>query len=93
MTDLHITHLQVFPIAESSGKLKAFARVTLNDQLQLTSLRVYDGTNGLFVAYPNDTLYKGEDYKQLYYPVSKSFRDHMETKILEEYEHEMTEIK
>lgn len=88
MSDLKCTQVQVFPVAEVKGKLKAFARVCLNDSLQLTSLRIYEGTHGLFVSYPNDPNYKGEDYKQLFYPVSKELRDHIEQLVLQEYETE-----
>lgn len=86
---MKITSCQVFPILENEGKkLKAFARITLNDALVLTSLRVYQGTNGLFVSYPSDPNYKGEDYKQLYYPVTAELRKDIEETILKDYEKE-----
>lgn len=81
---LKITACQVFPI-NLDGKLKAFARIVLNDQLQLTSLRIYEGAKGLFVSYPNDPAHKGNDYRQLFYPVTKELRNHIEEVILEEY--------
>lgn len=80
-----ITHIQVYPVREPKGKLRAFARVLLGDQLQLTGLRVYDGANGLFVSYPNDPAHKGEDYKQLFYPVTRELRDAIEKQVLAEY--------
>lgn len=82
---LEITSVQVFPLHQTEGKLKAFARIVLNDQLQLTSLRVYEGSKGLFVSYPNDPAHKGEDYRQLFYPVERHLRDQIEARILEEY--------
>tara|TARA_B110000483_G_scaffold226847_1_gene288010 strand:- start:833 stop:1123 length:291 start_codon:yes stop_codon:yes gene_type:complete len=85
---LLITQVQVFPIKEPQGKLKAFARISLNDALQLTGLRIYEGTHGLFVSYPNDASYKGEDYKQVYYPVTSELRKHIEETVLTEYENE-----
>ena len=51
---LTVTHCQVFPLKETMGKTRAFARVVINEQLQLTGLRIIDGSNGLFVSYPND---------------------------------------
>ena len=92
MTELKITQVQVNPINEPKGKLRGFARICLNDQLQLTSLRIYEGTRGLFVSFPNDPSYKGDDYKQLFYPVSKEFREHIDQVVLAEYEHETTQI-
>lgn len=83
--DLSITSVQIFPLHNSEGKLKAFARIVLNDQLQLTSLRIYEGSKGMFVSYPNDPAHKGEDYRQLFYPVSKELRERIESAILGEF--------
>jgi stage V sporulation protein G len=84
---LTCTAVQVYPFKESaSGKTKAYARVALNDQLQLTGLRVVDGANGFFVSYPLDPHQKGEDYHSVYYPLNKELRDHIEQCVLEKYQ-------
>lgn len=82
---LKITASQVFPIQEPTGKTVAFARCTLNEQLVLTGLRILMGTHGLFVSYPNDPSYKGEDYRSLCYPVTKELRNHIEEVLLAQY--------
>ena len=82
---LIVTNVQVYPLREPQGKLKAVARVLLNDCLQLTGLRIYDGVNGLFVSYPNDPSHKGEDYRQLFYPVTRVLRDAVEFAVIAEY--------
>ena len=75
---LTCTSVQVYPVKESSGgKTKAMARVTVNDQLQLTGLRIVDGVNGFFVSYPLDPSYKGEEYYSIYYPLHKELREHI----------------
>jgi stage V sporulation protein G len=84
-----VTQCQVYPLREPMGKTRAMARVLLNDELQLTGLRVVEGANGLFVAYPNDPSYKGEDYRSMYYPVTRALCDHIEEVILEKYSQEM----
>ena len=89
METLKVTQVQIFPIPGSESKLKAFARVILNDQLQLSSLRVYEGSKGFFVSYPNDPAHKGEDYRQLFYPVTRELRDHIENTVLEAYQKEV----
>ncbi|NLB64478.1 MAG: stage V sporulation protein K [Fibrobacter sp.] len=86
---LEVTHAQVYPLKESTNKTRAMARVVLNDQLQLTGLRVVDGSNGLFVSYPNDPGYKGEDYRSIYYPITRDLREHIEEVLLQKY-HELT---
>ena len=82
---IQVTHVQVFPLKEPMGKTKGLARVVLNDQLQLTGLRVVDGSNGLFVGYPNDPSYKGEDYRSLFYPLSRELREHIEELVLKAF--------
>ena len=82
---LKVTSLQVYPLKEPSSKTRAFARCVLNDAMQLTGMRVVDGHNGLFVSYPNDPSYKGEDYRSLFYPVTKALREHIEAVILHEF--------
>lgn len=88
---LAITSVQIFPLLQSEGKLRGFARIVIADQIQLTSLRIYQGTKGLFVSYPNDPAHKGEDYRQLFYPVTKELRDAIEEAILNEYR-KITEV-
>lgn len=82
---MKVTQINLSLTNPDQGKLKAIARINLDDQLTLTGLRVYEGANGLFVSYPNDPNYKGEDYRQLYYPISKDLRMHIEEKVLEAY--------
>ena len=80
---LAVTSTQVTLLVEPMGKTKALARVTLNDSMLLTGLRVVDGMNGLFVAYPNDPGYKGDAFRSLFYPVTRELRTHIEA-LLEE---------
>ena len=82
---LEVTNVQIYPIKEPKGKLRAMARIVLADQLQLTGLRVYDGAKGLFVSYPNDPSYKGEDYRQIFHPVTGELRAAIEKAVLDEY--------
>ena len=86
MNTLTISNVQVYLIKEPKGKLRAMARIVLADQLQLTGLRVYEGVRGPFVSYPNDPAYKGEDYRQIYHPLTNDLRVAIEKAILAEYE-------
>ena len=88
---LYISYVQTFPISEPQGKLLGFARVCLNDALQLTGLRIYKGTHGLFVSYPNDVSY-GDDYKQVYYPITAEVRTLIEVTILSQFESDLKEM-
>lgn len=93
VTCIQVTACQVYPLREAVGRTKGFARVVLADQLQLTGLRIIDGANGLFVSYPNDPSYKGDDYRSLFYPVTKELRDHIETVVINEFHNAINQPK
>ena len=85
---LAVTNVQVFPFKEgpSMGHLKALATIVLNDQIQIRGLRVMEGVNGLYVGYPNDPFYKGEDYRSICMPITRQLREHIENCVLEKYQ-------
>ena len=82
---LFVTQCQVYPLKEAVGKTKGLARVVLNEGFQLCSLRIIDGVHGLFVSYPNDLSYKGEDYRSIFYPLTKAVWEHVEHVVLAKY--------
>lgn len=81
---MRVTSIHLELVKEPKGKLRAYARVLLDDELQLTRLRVYEGAKGFFVSYPNDP-----SYQQLYYPVTKELRGHIEQEVLDAYIQEL----
>lgn len=85
---LVVTNVQVFPLKESllSGHLKATATIVLNDQFVIRGLRVIDGMYGLYVAYPNDPLYKGGDLLNICNPITRQLREHIENCVVEKYQ-------
>lgn len=85
---LAVTQVQVFPFKEgpSLGHLKGLAQVVLNDQLVIRGLRIMDGLNGLFVSYPMDPFYKGEDFRSIVNPITRQLREHVENCVLEKYQ-------
>ncbi|MCQ2101687.1 MAG: SpoVG family protein [Fibrobacter sp.] len=85
---LAVTNVQVFPFKEGGnlGHMKGLATVVLNDQMLIRGLRVMDGENGLFVGYPNDPFYKGEDFRSICNPITRQLREHIENCVLERYQ-------
>lgn len=85
---LAVTNVQVFPFKEGPnlGKIKALATIVLNDQIQIRSLRVMDGENGLYVSYPTDPFYKGDDFRHFVNPITRQLREHIENCVLEKYQ-------
>ena len=84
---LAVTQVQVYPFKEgpSMGKMLALASIVLNDQLQVRGLRIMEGENGLFVGYPMDPFYKGDDFRSVCFPMTRQLREHIENCVLEKY--------
>ena len=84
---LAVTQVQVYPFKEgpSMGHLLGMASVVLNDQFQIRGLRIMEGENGLFVGYPVDPFYKGEDFRSVCFPMTRQLREHIENCVLEKY--------
>lgn len=68
------------------GRIKGYATITLNGQFQIRGLRIIEGDLGLFVGYPNDPFYKGDDYRSVCFPITRQLREHIETCVLEKYQ-------
>lgn len=86
---LAVTKVQVFPFKggpNGFGSVRALAMVVLNDQLVIRGLRVMDGENGLFVSYPVDPFFKGDDYRSVCHPITRQLREHIENCVLEKYQ-------
>ena len=84
---LAVTQVQVFPFKDNGlTSLKGFANVVLNDQLLLRGLRINDSSNGLWVGFPTDPFYKGDDFRSLVVPMTKQLREHIENCVLEKYQ-------
>ena len=84
---LAVTDIKVYVFNESAnmGQVKGLATIVLNDQLKIRGLRVMEGMNGMYVAYPNDSFYKGEELRAGVFPMTRQLREHIENCILEKY--------
>jgi len=87
LNGLKITQVQVYPFnGETMGYTKGLATVVLNDVLLIRGLRVMDGPNGLFVAFPLDPFFKGEDFRSIVEPCNGDLREYIEECVLEKYQ-------
>lgn len=84
---LAVTGVKVFPFKDgaSLGNMKGCAQIILNDQLVINGLRIMDGENGLYVVYPFDPFYKGEDLRSICFPITRQLKEHIENCVLEKY--------
>lgn len=85
---LAVTSVQVFPFRDgpSLGHIKGLAKVVLNDQFLVRGMRIMEGENGLFVGYPVDPFFKGEEYRTVCNPMTRQLREHIENCVLEKYQ-------
>lgn len=72
--------------ATTTNHAVGMAEVVLNDGLAIRGLRIMDGMNGLFVAYPNDPFYRGDDFRSLVVPIRRDVRDTIENAVLTAYQ-------
>lgn len=84
---LAVTSVQVWPFkdAGSLGHMKGLAQIVFNDQFVIRGLRIMEGANGMFVGYPTDPFYKGEDFRTLVNPITRQLKEHVENCVLEKY--------
>ena len=92
---IEVTKVDVYPFKEGMyiGHVKAIANIVLNDQILVRGLRVMDGECGLFVGYPNDPFYKGDDFRSIVFPLTAELRHHIEKRVLEKYDEATKEAK
>lgn len=83
VTDVKVTLFQNLP---GAAKVKGVAEVVLNDQFIVRGLRILDCTTGLFVSYPVDPFYKGENLRCIAQPITRNLRENIENCVLEKYQ-------
>lgn len=85
-----ITNVSVYTLNDSNSKTVALATVTIADCLVLTGLRIVEGKKGMFVSMPQRKLSKpdknGNEYADIFFPVTKDFREALNEAILDVYE-------
>lgn len=73
---------------ESGGSIKAVASVNFNDCFAVTNIKVVEGGRGLFVSMPSYKAANG-DYKDICFPITKEFRQQLQSAVLETYQQVM----
>ena len=92
-----ITYISVYTLNDSNSKTVALANVTISGCLVLTGLRIVKGKKGMFVSMPQRKLSKpdknGNEYADIFFPISKDFREELNNAILDEYDKKVDEEK
>ena len=92
---IEVTKVDVYPFKEGVyiGHMKAIVNIVLNDQIKVRGLRVMEDKCGLFVGYPADQFFKGDDFRSIVFPLTAELRNHIEKRVLEKYEEATKEAK
>jgi len=86
---VEITRVEIRPMKDE-GNLKSFCSVVFDDVFIIHSVKVIEGSNGLFVAMPSREVGDGE-YRDTAHPIDNDFRLELEEKVLEKYREEVGE--
>lgn len=81
-----ITEVRIKKLASTNtGKVRAFATITLDGVLVIHNIRIVDGKDGLFIAMPCRKIATGE-YKDVVHPIDTPLRKYFQDTILKAYE-------
>jgi len=86
---VEITRVEIRPMKDE-GNLKSFCSVVFDDVFIIHSVKVIEGSNGLFVAMPSREVGDGE-YRDTAHPIDNDFRLKLEDKVLKKYRQVMGE--
>ena len=71
------------------SKTKAFASVNIGDAFAVHGIKIIEGEKGVFVSMPQRK--EGEDYKDVFHPITAEAREEMNKQILDAYEQKLQE--
>ena len=76
-----------FTLFPSDGPVKGVCSVTIGGEFAVKNVKLVEGSRGLFVAMPS---YKsGEEYKDIFFPVTKEARQSMQDAVIAEFDNQM----
>ena len=76
-----------FSLFPSEGPVKGVCSVTIGGEFAVKNVKLVEGSRGLFVAMPS---YKsGEEYKDLFFPVTKEARQSLQDAVITEFDNQM----
>lgn len=71
--------VKVFPLAAPSGKMVAMASLIIDDEVEVSGFKIFNGTNGVFAAAPSKPGKPDAEGKTKYYDDVRFLGDRDET--------------
>lgn len=84
---MRVTEVRIRKV-NSTGRMKAIASITIDDQFVVHDLRIIEGNNGLFVAMPSRKTPSGE-FKDIAHPINVEMRQHIHDSVMDAYQQEI----
>jgi DNA-binding cell septation regulator SpoVG len=81
--EMKLVELISGPLGSRGSRLRAFISCKIGP-MTFSGLKIYQGTKGLFLSYPHDSS-AVEDHRQLFYPITREFREGMEKAAINAY--------
>lgn len=82
---MEITSVKFLEPQNKEGAIKQYVSICLDEKLIIRSLRIIETNAGkLFLSFPSRKIENGDRIFSSY-PIVESFRQYIETKVLEEY--------
>lgn len=88
--NLKITSVRINP--HQSHRMLAYAEIVINHALVVKDIRIIDGHNGRFAAFPSRQGSSGLHY-DLVHPTNQETRQEMQDAILRAYDEHMTALE
>lgn len=89
---MDVTEVKVTKYSKT-GNLKGFANVTFDDVFVVTGIKILNGQRGLFIAMPSNYSEANDEYYDIYFPITKEFREELQDAVLEAYDKELASGK
>lgn len=80
---MKITNIIFRTPKNTTGNLKSYADITLEDCLVIHNAKVIGGKKGLIVCFPNSK--KGNKYVDIVHPVTAEFRKYITDEVVAKY--------
>lgn len=81
---MKITDLKLEKNKEENSIVKAFAKIVLDHSLIIHNMKIIEGKNRLFIAFPDRKI--RDNYVNTVHPINSEFREYIESEILKEYQ-------
>lgn len=83
---MEITKVTVKKVNKEDSKLIGFATVILDDAIAIHNIRILEGKENLFIAFPSSKVNSDDKYYDIVHPIKQDIRTLIEKSIIKKYD-------